>query len=452
MNKKYAKIAAAILGITIMTTALIPIIAPDAITAAKWYIAKDDDTTRANKDEEAIVAYKITETDAIEEAVVVKQNGELERVAVVEEKSEPVVVHEPVKEEIENLQKEAETGDKPWLLDPVLVIRTNAQHFGFDDTKDTFTAIAIDKVYGNAKVLVDHDGRHYLVRLGQPAGAGTNKIWQIISIQEVKTVTKPSNNGQVDVGPGVEGLDYDKVVKWQQNVDAGRELWRLNPLEVARQEGKIYGFTEHDTFSIVRQYSSTALARHGQIDMEVTHNGKVYHMILVKPFGGRDAIWTIYTVSTPGKPAPETPAPTEKIIFSTDKYDKWHWYKGQYPQDFSVAVLADRKDIKEDNVLADELKKVNFNDKIAIAVYLGSAPGGGYDIGIEKVTLKGNQMTVLVHTKSPRRDEVNTKNITFPADYVVLDQSVADIWGGLNVTFVDQSGKTLAKAKVSIKH
>jgi len=86
-----------------------------------------------------------------------------------------------------------------------------------------------------------------------------------------------------------------------------------------------------------------------------------------------------------------------------------------------------------------------------LVAYLGSSPGG-YGIGIEKVTMSGNNMTVLVRTKSPRPGDMVTMMLTYPSDFVLIDRNVVDIWGGVNVTFVDQQGHVLSKNKLTITH
>ncbi|MGI6091663.1 MAG: protease complex subunit PrcB family protein [Veillonellaceae bacterium] len=284
-------------------------------------------------------------------------------------------------------------------------------------------------------------------------------MWQVNSIKEVSVTTKADSNknGKIDVGPGVEGLDYDKVVRWQQNVDAGRELWRLDPLKVAKTEGRSYGFDDTDTYTVVRKLSSSTIARHGQIDIEVNHDGKLYTMIIVRPFGGGDAIWTTYKVV--GKKPPvtvPTPVPSEKVLFETDKFTGWKWLKEYYPKDMAFATIVDYEaQLKQDKRIPEaalqKLKDVDFNNKVALFAYLGGT-SGSHGIGIEKVTIAGNKMTVQVRTKSPRPDEMVTMMLTYPSDYVLIDRSVFDIWGGVDITFVDQKGKVLGKNKLTITH
>lgn len=462
MNRRYARIAAAISGVALLTVALLPLVAPEAVTAARAYVIRDNTKTEPEAQQDSIpIPVMLTETTSgtteavqpLEEAVVVKADGHTEKVAVVAAVAEAIRVAVANTQELQTLEEQVQKQEKPWLLDPVLVVRTTAAQFGFNDTTDTFTLLSVDKATGNAKVLVEHDGRYYLVSLSQPAGSGAGRIWQVVSIQQVKAVVKTTpEKSRIDVGPGVEGLDYSKVVKWQQNVDGGRELWRLNAVEVARREGKDYGFDENDTYTIIRQYSSTNLSRHGQIDFEVKHDGKVYTMIVVKPFGGGDAIWTVYKVSTPRKPAQPAPQPAEKVLYSNDRYGAWKWHDKQYFRDMDFAVVTDQSQLNVKERLYNQLPEIDYTKKVAFAVYLGRANGGGYDIGIESITQLGNQITVKVHTRSPGPDEITTKNITFPADYVVLDRQTVDMWGGVTVTFVDQKGVNLAQERVVIKH
>ena len=264
-----------------------------------------------------------------------------------------------------------------------------------------------------------------------------------------------TSSGKIDVGPGVANLDYAKVIKWQQNVDAGYERWRLDPLQVARREGRQYGFSDKDTFTVVKRLTQSNLARHGEIHVKVTHNGKDYTMILVKPFGGGDAIWTTYKVVGQYKPVP--PSETAgKTLFSTNKYDSWRWQKGSYLKDMAFATVVDYSyQLKQDkripeNVLR-KIKDINYNKKVVLFAYLGTAPSGGYGVGIEKVVLNGNKLTVTVHTQSPGRGSAVTMAVTQPADYVVLDKEIFAVRGGVDITFVDQNGKVLSKNKLTIR-
>lgn len=99
-----------------------------------------------------------------------------------------------------------------------------------------------------------------------------------------------------------------------------------------------------------------------------------------------------------------------------------------------------------------KVQDVDYNNKVVLFAYLGTAPTGGYGIGIEKITMQANKMTVTVHTKSPEANSMVTMAATRPADYIALDRAIFDIWGGVDISFVDQTGRVLSKNKVTISH
>ncbi|MEG6584272.1 protease complex subunit PrcB family protein [Dendrosporobacter sp. 1207_IL3150] len=456
MNNSRKKIIAGITGLALTTAIILPLALPDHVSA-KWFSWTSRSAKVQETELENANAEKLASEDWPSVIVYIDKDGESQEVSVANTSEGTLKTYEVDKKTAEKLQTDAEKGQQTWLLDPVQTIKAYADKYGFSAQKDTFTLVSQKHQgqhtgTGEADVLVQHGDKSYLVRLVQPMGSGASKIWQVSSIREVKTVIK----NKPDVGPGVEGLDYTKIVAWQQAVDAGRDLWRLDPMKVAVNEGKAYGFSEKDTFTIIRKMSSTDLARHGQIDMEVIHDGIKYTMILVKPLGGPDAIWTIYRVSSGHKPEQKPPV-TEKVLFKTEKYAGWDWHKGQYPKDIAFAVIADyntqlENDKRIPEAVLEQVKDINYDKKVVLFAYLGGVPSGGYDIGIEKVTMSGNSMTVQVRTKSPRPGDMTTMDISSHADYITLDRSVVDIWGGVNITFVDQAGKVLSKNKIVISH
>lgn len=464
MNNKQKKILAAALGLVIAGAAIIPVAMPNT-AAAKWFTwaqaAKMQAGETAADRTEAVNAAAVTEAAvpeaAAEEMVIAVKEGNVEKVRIIETEAKETVTVAVDKKVVEELQVQADKGLQAWMLNPVEVVRQSANKYGFS-AKDTFTLIS--QVYkgksgtGEAQVLVGHSGKYYRVHLIQPYGSGTHKVWAVSRIEQVKVIVNPSK--RPDVGPGVEGLDYSKVLKWQQNVDEGRELWRLDPMQVARQEGKAYGFTDKAVFTITKRVESSTIARHGQIDLKVEQDGKTYYMILVRPFGSDEgAIWTTYRVSGPAKPGQQ---PSSKVLFETGKYAEWKWYRGQnqYPKDMAFATVVDYEaQLKQDNRIPEfvlqRVKDVDYAKDVVLLAYLGTA-SGGYDIGIEKVTMNGNDMTVYVKTKSPAPNEMVTMDIRYPSDFVTIDRNIVDIWGGVNITFVDQAGKVLSKNKLVIHH
>ncbi len=467
MLNKSGKITYTIAALVLLAGTVATLTMPDE-AAAKWlsFTQRYGQRIEAVAHAEPAPARAAAEKEAGEEAVTVEASGEAAVTAVdgttarviIEGAADETKVIKIDEEEASKLQAAADGGRQPWLLDPVQVVRRSAAEYGFSAARDTFTLVS--QVYkdersgtGEAQVLVGHDGRFYLVKLIQPAGPGAHNIWQIAAVREVRAAVRDQ---KPDVGPGVAGLDYNKVIAWQKTVDAGRDQWRLDPLEVAKREGwAYYRFSDADTFAVIRKHSATPIARHGQVDVAVKHGDKVYTMIIVRPFGGGGAIWTTYRVDGPAAaPAPQPPA--GKAIFSTDKYDGWDWYKGVYPRDMAMTVIADyaAQAEKEGRIPLEVLaraKDVDFDAKVVLFAYLGS--GGGADaIGIEKVTVAGNGMIVHVRTRSVKPGEVETKNLTTPSDFVAIDRKYVDVWGGVDVTFVDQHGKLLGKAKASVNH
>jgi hypothetical protein len=271
---------------------------------------------------------------------------------------------------------------------------------------------------------------------------------------ELASAAQVHNNRKAYIGEGVKGLDYDKMTKWQENVDEGRELWRLDPMQVARVEGKKYGFTEKDGFYIVKMLSSSSISRYGEVDIEVMHQGKKHTMILVKPFAQRDTIWTTYKVD--GTLLSSEESVKTKVLFKTNKYKDWKFYQSQYPQDmfFATIVNYDGKLTHDDRIAKDILNKFTgpkFTNKLILFANMGGSSAQS-DIGIEKVTVSGKNMTVYVHTKSPRPDQFITANMIYPNDYVTIDRSMLEARGNMKITFVDQNGKVLSKNKLKLKN
>lgn len=272
---------------------------------------------------------------------------------------------------------------------------------------------------------------------------------------EIELASSPEfqTNRKAYIGAGVEGLDYDKMIKWQQNVDEGRELWRIDPMQVARVEGKKYGFTEQDGFSIVKILRSSSISRYGQIDVEIMRQGKKHTMTLVKPFAQRDTIWTTYKVD--GTLVSSDKSVKTKVLFKTSKYKDWKFYRSEYPKDmFFTAIDNHNGRLTYNNRISKELinqfKGSKFTNKLILFANMGASSAQS-DIGIEKVTISGKNMTVYVHTKSPHPEQFITMNIIYPDDYVAIDRSLIEGQGTMKITFIDQNGTIIGKDKLKIK-
>lgn len=462
MNSSRRKAVSVIVAAAVLAGVALPFAAPGRVLAnwakpAGQEYSQENSAVADQNTDIATGALAAEPVSAGNEAEITDQDGKPMRVVIADAGQEADKVREIDTDEAKVLQQAANSGSKPWLLDPVEVVRSQAAEYGFSPHKDSYSLVS--RVYhgkkwntGEARVLVRHGDRYYLLELIQPAGPGARNIWLIKSVREVRVSVRIP---RPDIVPGLDGLDYGKVIKWQQNVDEGRELWRLDPLQVAKQEGKAYGFSGQDTFTVVRRLASSPLSRHGQVDVLVNHEGRKFTMTIVRPFGGKDAIWTTLRVSRMSDNRPAPPV-NKRVLYQTEKYSGWDWYKPAYPGDMAMAVIADyAAQVKHDSRIPEFVlktaQKVDYRKQVVLFAYLGT--GGGADaIGIEKVTLSGNELVVAVRTRSVRPGQMETKNLTHPSDFVAIDRNAVDVWGGVNVRFVDQDGKTLGKSRLVISH
>lgn len=82
----------------------------------------------------------------------------------------------------------------------------------------------------------------------------------------------------------------------QEKVDEGNQTWRLNPLQVAKEEGVEYGFDKENQFKlkdkIEREDTDKPLAL-----VEVEHQGEKYILYLSQPAElGSEGIWALYRI------------------------------------------------------------------------------------------------------------------------------------------------------------
>lgn len=106
-------------------------------------------------------------------------------------------------------------------------------------------------------------------------------------------VTTPA--GSVKVG-NVE-LDPAEVEARQARVDAGEDLWLLDPLEVAKREAPQFGFSDSATFHLISQKEAGEGSGTGEAIVQVVNNGNLYFIQLIQPNGpGENSIWWINAV------------------------------------------------------------------------------------------------------------------------------------------------------------
>ncbi|HSW10843.1 MAG TPA: GerMN domain-containing protein [Bacillota bacterium] len=82
-------------------------------------------------------------------------------------------------------------------------------------------------------------------------------------------------------------VDLDRVAWLQDQVDRGQEVWRLDPVEVARRDGRMAGFRLADEFRLFGVEAGVAL-------VEATHQGRVHFIRLRQPVrAGPGGVWVI---------------------------------------------------------------------------------------------------------------------------------------------------------------
>lgn len=112
-------------------------------------------------------------------------------------------------------------------------------------------------------------------------------------------VTTPPAGG---IQLGHPEIDPDEVKAMQDRVDAGEDLWLLDPLEVAKREGPKFGFSADDTFNLIQQIEVGEGSGTGEAVVQVVHRGDLYFIQLIQPNGpGEDSIWWINAVMRDAK-------------------------------------------------------------------------------------------------------------------------------------------------------
>jgi len=95
-------------------------------------------------------------------------------------------------------------------------------------------------------------------------------------------------DGEIKIGK--VKIDYEEMEKIQQSVNEGHQPWRMSPLMVIRAEMYNFGFDPEKDFESINPKEDS----HDYYEM--THDGKVYIIILTQPFPETGNIWTISEV------------------------------------------------------------------------------------------------------------------------------------------------------------
>lgn len=98
---------------------------------------------------------------------------------------------------------------------------------------------------------------------------------------------------------GAVPLDFNKAQEIQTKVDNGHQPWRLDPVQVAIDEGIMLGFDPvRDRFKLVSSTASGEYSGTGEALVEAERAGRIYLIKLIQPVKqGSTGIWTINSVN-----------------------------------------------------------------------------------------------------------------------------------------------------------
>lgn len=108
-------------------------------------------------------------------------------------------------------------------------------------------------------------------------------------------ITEPLERGPIKIHPVFYSMK--RARRLQGLVDKGQERWRLDPLEVARRDGRMAGFLLSDKFQLLTNPSPGSEAVKGMVEVLASHAGKEYIIRLVQPVkSGPSGIWLIGSI------------------------------------------------------------------------------------------------------------------------------------------------------------
>lgn len=345
-------------------------------------------------------------------------------------------------------KKAVSASDISKSVSPATVAKAKAPALGLNSQTDTFVHIG-DKD-GKSEILVSHGEQKYILTLAFIPGKG----WVLVSSREVVDTVKPSNK----IITGTVKLDTQKLSDLQKLVDYGYQTWRLNPLQVAKIQGQAFGFSRYDD-SFELMPSILIYRERGEANVLVKHGKKYYQIHLVQPFGNtKDKIWTIASVketNADGSTIPE-PNPVYGTIYTNSLLDNWTWSKGRLPRDMAFTAVIDldyqrKKDTRFRSDIWDIVSSYDHKNNVLLLAYLGAMPTGGYDIGVKKVSVNGQEVTIQVALKSPAHNTSVTTATTYPFDVVPIPKNKLPLHKEVTFKFVDTKGNLLTTVKASIR-
>jgi hypothetical protein len=109
-------------------------------------------------------------------------------------------------------------------------------------------------------------------------------------------VSPATSPGPLGVQTGAVQQDLAALQRIQQEVDQGHMPWRLDPLEVAREESPKLGFSQTDRFELTSRTPGGASGP-SQALVRATHAGRAFEIQLTQPVkSGPNGIWAINEV------------------------------------------------------------------------------------------------------------------------------------------------------------
>ncbi|HEY8394097.1 MAG TPA: GerMN domain-containing protein [Thermaerobacter sp.] len=183
---------------------------------------------------------------------------------------------------LDYFQEQVNQGRMQWLTDPVEAARYLATTYGFVGWDEFVLLHRAERGEGSGRgealVRVRHGDTYYTIHMVQPRVQGEKGIWVVRDVRSRAVAT------------GRQPVDEKVARSWQQEVDAGNNLWRLDPVDTVRRNGGLYGFDRYsDEFSLVEvdREAGRALVR-------VKHDGREYDVRLTQPARrGQRGIWWI---------------------------------------------------------------------------------------------------------------------------------------------------------------
>lgn len=195
---------------------------------------------------------------------------------------------------LDYLQEQVNRGRMQWLTDPVEAARYLATTYGFVGWDEFVLLHRAERGEGSGRgealVRVRHGDAYYTLHMVQPRSQGEKGIWVV---QDVRSRA---------VATGRQPVDEELARSWQQEVDGGHNLWRLDPVDTVRRNGGLYGFDRFsDEFSLVEVDRDA-----GWAVVRVKHDGRDYDVRLTQPVRrGQRGIWWIEFIA----PAPDATEP-----------------------------------------------------------------------------------------------------------------------------------------------